>query len=47
MHTGLTLEESKADNAQMSPFEIFSLIQDDLLGVWTASSFRFGEVPQS
>lgn len=33
MHTGLTLEESKADNAQMSPFEIFSLIQDDLLGV--------------
>src|SRR5689334_16742248 len=33
MHTGLTLEESKADNTQMSPFEIFSLIQDDLLGV--------------
>jgi octaprenyl-diphosphate synthase len=33
MHTGLTLEEGKADNTQMSPFEIFSLIQDDLLGV--------------
>ena len=33
MHTGLTLEENKVTNAQMSPFEIFSLIQDDLVCV--------------
>ena len=33
MHTGLTLEENKAANAQMSPFEIFSLIQEDLVCV--------------
>ncbi len=33
MQTGLTLEESNAPNAQMSPFEIFSLIQEDLLSV--------------
>src|SRR5689334_15359804 len=33
MQTGLTLEESNTENAQMSPFEIFSLIQDDLLSV--------------
>src|SRR5436305_13497988 len=33
MQTGLTLEEMKAIDAQMSPFEIFSIIQEDLLGV--------------